>query len=71
MRKCKENKLYKTKREGGTMKAGDYVIHVSIECSLIIYLKVFIEQAKNIKVEDGATVSPLFEVAVLNEKKYT
>jgi hypothetical protein len=36
-----------------------------------ILLKVFIEQAKNIKVEDGATVSPLFEVAVLNEKKYT
>ena len=34
-------------------------------------IKVFIEQARQLKVPEGNTVDPLIEVSVLNEKKFT
>lgn len=41
------------------MKRGDYMIHV------------FIEQAKNIKIDSESTVDPLVEIKCLNERKFT
>lgn len=43
----------------GEMKRGDYMIHV------------YIEKAKEIKVPDGGTVDPIFEVSCLNQKAYS
>lgn len=37
----------------------------------LIYLKVFIEQAKQLKVPEGGTVDPIIEIEVLSEKKFT
>lgn len=50
------------KSSGGsvmTMKRGDYMIHV------------LVEQAKNLLVESGETVSPIVEINCLGVKKYT
>ena len=41
------------------MKRGDYMIHV------------FIEQAKNIKIDAESTVDPLVEIKCLTERKFT
>mmetsp|Transcript_2215 Transcript_2215/g.1544 ORF Transcript_2215/g.1544 Transcript_2215/m.1544 type:complete len:187 (-) Transcript_2215:4388-4948(-) len=48
------------KNEVGTMKRGDYMIHV------------YVEEAKNLKTGgEGETVDPMVEIAVLNDTKYT
>jgi hypothetical protein len=41
------------------MKRGDYMIHI------------YIEKAKEIKVPDGGTVDPIFEISCLNQKAYS
>lgn len=41
------------------MKRGDYMIHV------------YVEQAKNIKVDEGQTVDPIVEINCLGERKFT
>ena len=47
--------------EGGvvTMRRGDYMIHV------------LVEQAKNLKVDEGNVVDPIVEISCLGEKKFT
>mmetsp|Transcript_119335 Transcript_119335/g.166510 ORF Transcript_119335/g.166510 Transcript_119335/m.166510 type:complete len:197 (+) Transcript_119335:39-629(+) len=50
------------KKAGGEvekMKRGDYMIHV------------YVEQAKNLGVDEGDTVDPMIEISILGEKKYT
>ena len=41
------------------MKRGDYMIHV------------YVEQAKNLDVEEGDTIDPIIEISCLNERKFT
>lgn len=41
------------------MKRGDYMIHV------------YVEQAKNLKIEGDSTVDPIVEVVCMGERKYT
>ena len=53
------------------MKSGDYMIHVSDQHTLLILTQIFIEQAKQLKVPEGATVDPIIQIDVLNEKKFT
>lgn len=43
----------------GEMKKGDYMIHI------------YIEKAKEIKVPDGGTVDPVFEISCLGQKVYS
>lgn len=56
------------------MKAGDYMIHVSIHISILltcVTLQVFVEVARQLKVPEGNTVDPLLEVSIMGEKKFT
>ena len=53
-----------TKEESGKgeicqMKRGDYMIHV------------YVEQAKNLKIDGDSTVDPIVEVVCMGERKYT
>lgn len=41
------------------MKRGDYMIHI------------YVEQAKNMDVEEGDTIDPIVEINCLNERKFT
>jgi hypothetical protein len=41
------------------MKRGDYMIHV------------FVEQAKNLKVDAEETVDPIVQISCLGERKFT
>jgi len=54
-----EKKAEPEKKNVCTMKRGDYMIHV------------YIEQAKNLDVPEGATVDPIIEINCLNERKFT
>lgn len=49
----------KEKKSVCSMKRGDYMIHV------------YVEQAKNMDVEEGSTIDPLVEISCLNERKFS
>ncbi len=69
MKKKKPRKTFtKPFREVGTMKKGDYMIHVILPFKIF---QVFVELVKQIKVPDGNTVDPVIEVNIMKESKFT
>lgn len=56
---AEEVPVEKEKKSVSSMKRGDYMIHI------------YVEQAKNMDVEEGSTIDPIVEISCLNERKFS